>query len=61
MSEDFISIVPLLVGLTFVIVGVKAGNLWRDDFPNKSVLAGDIWNCKLGVSKWGSLFIKPQP
>ena len=42
------------------MVGVKPGNLWRGDLPNKSVLAGDMWNCKLGVSRWESLYIKPH-
>ena len=51
MSGDFNSIDPLLVGLTLLIVGVNAGNLCRGDLPKKSVLAGDTWNCKLGVSK----------
>ena len=41
MSEDLSSIDPLLVGLTLVIVGVKAGNLCNDDFPKRSVLAGE--------------------
>ena len=41
MSADFSSIDPLLVGLTFVMVGVKAGNLCKDDFPRRSVLAGE--------------------
>jgi len=39
---DFNSIDPLLVGLTFVIVGVNAGNLCKADFPKRSVLAGEI-------------------
>ena len=36
MSGDFNSIDPLLVGLTFVIVGVNAGNLCKADFPKRS-------------------------
>ena len=39
---------------------MKAGNLCKDDFPKRSVLAGETWNCKLGVSKCGSLFTKPH-
>ena len=60
MSGDFNSIDPLLVGLTFVIVGVNAGNLCKADFPKRSVLAGEIWNCRFGVSKCSSLLTKPQ-
>ena len=38
MSGDFNSIDPLLVGLTFVIVGVNAGNLCKADFPKDRYL-----------------------